>query len=134
MAHDEDDADGQSEESGTTAADDGSCRLCCDPLAADDRRFPILAATDDGQTRPGGGLHDTILKHLRIEVSERRRFPRARPLRRQNGRRWTRRDYQYRRSTARRCFVRGRSVDTAAAPLWECRVLLLSMTIASSLA
>lgn len=71
MAHDDEDADGQS----VTSV---SCRLCCTPSVAVGQRHPIItaaaaAATDDGGdgTRPGGrGLRDTIVKHLRIQVSE----------------------------------------------------------------
>jgi len=65
MAHDEEDA---------AAA---SCRLCCRPSVADDQRHPIVTAVKAeygdgcGGTRPGGGLRDTIVKHLRIQVSDR---------------------------------------------------------------
>lgn len=66
MAHDEED------DAAATAA---SCRLCCRPSVADDQRHPIVAAANAedgcGGTRPGGGLRDTIVKHLRIQVSDR---------------------------------------------------------------
>lgn len=63
MAYDDERADGQS-------ATSISCRLCCTPSVAVGQQHPI-AATDDGGTRPGGrGLRDTIVKHLRIQVSE----------------------------------------------------------------
>ncbi|XP_022173788.1 zinc finger protein 84-like [Myzus persicae] len=65
MAHDEEDE---------TAATAASCRLCCRPSVADDQRHPIVTAANAedgcGGTRPGGGLRDTIVKHLRIQVSE----------------------------------------------------------------
>jgi len=52
-----------------------SCRLCCRPPVAGDQRHPICAAANAedgcGGTRPGGGLRDTIVKHLRIQVSDR---------------------------------------------------------------
>jgi len=68
MAHDEED---------DTAATAASCRLCCRPSVADDQRHPIVTAANavdgDGRggTRPGSGLRDTIVKHLRIQVSDR---------------------------------------------------------------
>lgn len=54
-----------------------SCRLCCNSSVDVDQRHQIAvaatAAVDNngGGTRPGGrGLRDTIVKHLRIQVSE----------------------------------------------------------------
>lgn len=69
MVHDEQDA------SAAAVAADSCCRLCCEPSVADDQRHPIvIGGTDDADdgTRPGG-LRDTIVKHLRIQVSRDRR-------------------------------------------------------------
>lgn len=71
MAYDEDDTDGQA----GTADNNVSCRLCCEPSVAAERRHPIVVAaavvtdSDDDGTRPGD-LRDIIVKYLRIQVSE----------------------------------------------------------------
>lgn len=73
MVHDDDEADGRA--AVTMTAIGSSCRLCCKPSVDADEQNPIIgtasaaAAGDDNDgTRPG--LRDTIVKHLRIQVSD----------------------------------------------------------------
>lgn len=73
MAHEDEDDPSVAATTDAASATATSCRLCCMPSVPEDQRHPIIPVADGcGGTRPGDNdLRDTIVKHLRIQVSDR---------------------------------------------------------------